>query len=421
MASMDSSNRAAPELRKDLEIIPTVFKGRDAFLVRDTLGLIEDPVILERDAAVIVGLLDGERSVEDIQGCLIRRRGGVFIGRDLIEKFLAELDGHYVLDTPRFRRARRKLIADYGRLEVRDAFLAGQSYPSEAIALEAYLHSMLARGKREPPEADPDTICALVAPHIEIETGKGVYARAYRSVQGLSPDTIILLGTGHNVEGGYYSLTDKDFVTPLGRVRTDRDTVAALRDAGGGAVADGDIAHRCEHSLEFQVIFLQHLFGTGFSLVPVLCGSFHRDLSRGRRPMDIPEVSGLLGVLRDMVSKGDSRTLCVAGVDFSHIGPKFGHREAAGALLPDARTCDQALIEAACGGDVMRFWAESKKVRDRTNVCGFSALAALLEIIGPARGVLLDYEFWQDEPARSAVSYAAILFKRQPKHRGGRR
>jgi hypothetical protein len=274
---------------------------------------------------------------------------------------------------------------------------------------------MLARGKREAPEANPNSICALVAPHIEIETGKGVYARAYRSVRGLSPETIILLGTGHNMEGGYFSLTDKDFVTPLGRVPTDRDTVAALRDAGGGAVADGDIAHRCEHSLEFQVIFLQHLFGYGFSLVPVLCGSFHRDLLRGRRPMDIPEVSGLLGVLRDMVSQGASRTLCIAGVDFSHIGPKFGHREAAGALLPDARTCDQALIEAACRGDVMGFWAESKKVRDRTNVCGFSALASLLEIIGPARGALLDYEFWQDEPARSAVSYAAILFKRQPK------
>jgi len=148
--------------------------------------------------------------------------------------------------------------------------------------------------------------------------------------------------------------------------------------------------------------------------VPVLCGSFHGDLSKGNRPTDIPGVSSLLSVLRDTAEEKASQTLCVAGVDFSHIGPKFGHRESAGALLPDARACDQALIGAACRGDVVGFWAESKRVRNRTNVCGFSALASLLEIIGPARGVLLDYEFWSDEPARSAVSYAAIVFERRP-------
>jgi len=223
--TMESPERAAPELRRDLDIIPTVFEGREVFLIKDALGLIEHPVILERDAADIAGLLDGTRSVEDLQACLVRRRGGLLVGRELIEKFLAELDRHYVLNTPRFRRARRKLTADYGRLEVREAFFAGQSYPAETAALGAYLDAVLAGGTKKAPGIDPRTICALVAPHIELEAGKGVYAQAYRSIQRLSPDRIILLGTGHNIEGGNYSLTNKDFVTPLGRVRTDKDTV----------------------------------------------------------------------------------------------------------------------------------------------------------------------------------------------------
>ena len=68
------------------------------------------------------------------------------------------------------------------------------------------------------------------------------------------------------------------------------------------------------------------------------------------------------------------------------------------------------LIEAACRGDVEAFWAESRRVGDKYNVCGFSALACLLEALPEVQGRLLGYEFSQEEPTQSAVSYAAIAF-----------
>jgi hypothetical protein len=60
---------------------------------------------------------------------------------------------------------------------------------------------------------------------------------------------------------------------------------------------------------------------------------------------------------------------------------------------------------------VKDFWEENRQVGDRYNVCGFSAIAILLEILGPSRGHLLKYDVWREEPTKSAVSFAAIAFE----------
>ena len=408
----------APRLREDLEIIPAMHGGEKAFLVRDRLGLIENSVLVRSEALFLLGLLDGRHGAEDIQAELIRRGGGVFVSRETIEKFIAELDANYVLDSARFRRARSKLIGEYARLAVRAPHFGGESYPREKPDLEAHLDVLLSASPSRRPECDPAAICGLAAPHIEIESGKLVYSKAYNALRGLSPDRVILLGTGHSLSDAFFSVTGKDFETPLGRVRTDGDAVARLRKEGGKAVCASDIAHRREHSLEFQLIFLQHLFGSGFSLVPVLCGSFAGLMSGASKPMDVAALAGFLGVLRGLASEGGLSVLCVAGIDFSHIGPKFGHRDEARALRAEASRHDAALIDAACRGDVEGLWRESKRVGDRFNVCGFSALACLLEILTPVEGIPLGHEFWYEEPTRSAVSFAAILFK-HPASRAG--
>jgi AmmeMemoRadiSam system protein B len=150
--------------------------------------------------------------------------------------------------------------------------------------------------------------------------------------------------------------------------------------------------------------------GASFTAVPILCGSFVRDLTRVSRPSEIPGVGAFLAALRSLWEEDPAGTLVVAGVDFSHIGPKFGHRERASSLLLEAKTHDHALIAALTAGDGTAFWEESRKVNDRYNVCGFSTFAALLDAFPGVRGRLLDYEFWAEEATRSAVSYAAIIF-----------
>jgi AmmeMemoRadiSam system protein B len=398
-----------PPIREDLEVVPTSYQGERALLVRDFLGLIRDPVILQGDALNIVRLIDGKRSVQDIQLELVRLRGGVLIDTAAVGRLIRELDGACLLQSDRFRSEKENVLGDYLRQEVRTSSHGGVSYPGQPEELRAFLDDIVGSPGAEEETTPRPELFGLVAPHIDLGVGKKVYGEAYRSIRPLRPGRILLLGTGHGLADAYFSLTEKDYETPLGRVKTDREAARMLKKAGGKAVSRYDIHHRSEHALEFQLVFLQHLFGASFTVVPILCGSFVRDLARVNRPSEIPGVGGLLAALRTLRDEDPDGTLVVAGVDFSHIGPKFGHREAASSLLLEARTHDQALIAALTAGDVLAFWGESRKVVDRYNVCGFSTLAALLDAFPGMRGRLLDYEFWREEATQSAVSYAAIV------------
>lgn len=399
-----------PRLRTDLEIIPTTYQGHQACIVRDFLGLIQKPLLLQGEILNLLSLADGKHTVQDIQILFIRGGGGVFVSAEQIVGRFAELDRIYLLESDHYREGKRLLTDSYARLKVRAAAHAGESYPGTKSVLVPFLDSILDLGGEAPGREDGGAVCALAAPHIDFRTGKNVYGQAYQAIRGLRPQKIILLGTGHSLEDGYFSLTTKDFATPLGRTPTDKASVEKLRRTGGKVVAPHDLAHRREHSLEFQVVFLQRLFGSDVPLVPVLCGSFAGKLAGVSRASEIPGVGDFLRALRTIVAEAGDRALVVAGIDFSHIGPKFGHHQRAASMLAEAKRHDQALIEACAAGDAEAFWAESKKVKDRYNVCGFSSLACLLEILPGARGTCLGYDFWQEDETQSAVSFAAIRF-----------
>lgn len=407
------SEEFIPRLRKDIELLPTSYQGTRAVLVRDSLGLIKKPIILQGETMEFLSLIDGEKNIRDFQLELIRRKGGVFVSSEEVEKVLLELDSAFLLDSERYRKERERIIAEYSLLEVRTAFNAGRSYPDDPEELRSYLDSFFCKETEDSPPIRDREIVALISPHIDLEAGKKVYAKAYQAIKNSAPRRIILLGTGHSLHESFLSLTEKDFETPLGRVKTDKDCVRKLKEAGDKVISPSDIAHRSEHSLEFQLIFLQSLFGSDFSLVPVLCGSFHKVLEQFSRPLEIQGMDNFLRALRLYVEENISDTLLVAGVDFSHIGPKFGHSQQALSMLIETKDHDKLLIDAICKGNVEDFWAESRRTRSRYNVCGFSAIACLLEIIVSARGHLLDYDFLQEEPTQSAVSFAAIAIERK--------
>ncbi len=400
---------SVPRIREDLEVVATSYQGQKALLVRDSLGLIREPVILQGDALNILGLIDGKRTIRDIQVELVRLKNGVLVDASSISRLIHELDKAFLLQSERYRSRKEMVLTDYLQQEVRKSSHGGVSYPGEREELRALLDDIVGNaesGDAGKPEIKP---LGIVAPHIDLGIGKKVYGAAYRSIRCLRPRRVLLLGTGHSLADAHFSLTEKDYETPLGRVTTDREAVRALKRAGGKTVSAYDIHHRSEHSLEFQLVFLQHLFGDSFTAVPVLCGSFVSELDRNSRPAEIPGVNGFLEALRTLWEEDPAGTLVVAGVDFSHIGMKFGHGERASSLLLEAKAHDRALIAALVEGDGATFWEESRKVGDRFNVCGFSTLAVLLDAFPGMKGRLLDYEFWREEATQSAVSYAAIV------------
>jgi len=398
-----------PSIRKDLDFFPLELEGQRLVMIRDHLGLVAQGKAVAPHLFQFMALLNGVNTTRDLQMELMRQRGGVLVGLDEVERLLARLDEAYLLDSPNFQRARQKLVATFKAQRTRTAALAGQSYPAEASALRKWLDEILAEGG-DPP-ALPGEILALAAPHIDPATGRAVYAQAYKRLARAAPNRVILLGTGHHLTEAWFSLTDKDFAIPLGLVRSDAALVAELRRAGGEAVAPDDFAHRAEHSLEFQLLFLQHLLPPdSFSIIPILCGFPGHMLPGCNRDIFRRNADDLLAKLRDLIRPDGPKTLVVAGVDLSHIGPKFGHDQPARFLEEKAKAHDQALLGHLCAGDPESFWEESLRAQHRYNVCGFSALACLGEILPPCQGKVLAYQM-QPEPATdSAVSFAALAF-----------
>ena len=381
-------------------------EGKQLVVIRDHLGLVQNGWAVAPALYQIMALLNGSRSVRDLQTELMKQGGGLQVDTDEINKILLHLDESFLLDSERFKSARDDIITRFTSEKVRPCSHCGQGYPNEPLDLGAWLDEIL--DGHEPASKPEGKIEALVGPHIDLRVGNNVYAQTYSMLKHSSPTRVILLGVGHEMAYDLFSLTDKDFETPLGLVKSDRKAIERLKEKGKGVFSENDFAHRNEHSIEFQLIFLQHILKQEIMIIPILCGSLLASLPEYRRDAYLEKAGPFLEALREEVMDPD--TLLLAGVDFSHIGPKFGHDRPAEYLESQSSTHDKKLLEYLSTQDKESFWAESHEVKDRFNVCGFSALACLLEVLPPCRGEILDYQVWHEEATKSAVSFAGAVF-----------
>ena len=179
-----------------------------------------------------------------------------------------------------------------------------------------------------PARRQPRLNCAVcLSPHIDFQRGGSVYTWAYRElIEKSNADTFVILGVAHQYCRRRFALTCKDFETPLGVVPTDRAYVDRIASLAGRDLFDDELSHRTEHSIEFQVVFLQYVLGghRDFSIVPILVGSFHDLMEKGVDPIADAEVSRFVQALRVAESASGKRVAYIGGIDLCHVGPEFG-------------------------------------------------------------------------------------------------
>ncbi|MBN1553036.1 AmmeMemoRadiSam system protein B [bacterium] len=406
-------NEPLPKIRTDIQIIPVQIKNETVYVIQDHLGLAPSGSALRHDTLKLLYLISQSSTFSDFQYQLTKLQGGEIVDEDIIDKIILDLDNLNLLETSNFHSGRKRIVRDYTELRVRDPVMAGKGYPEKSTE-SINLVNKIITGISKPQTQDflkDKQIKAIIAPHIDLTVGSQGYGFAYTCWPDKPPRRIILLGTGHAINNGFYSITDKDFITPMGLLKNDKDTVKRLRSAVSGALAPNDFAHRSEHSLEFQTLFIRHLIGESDTrIVPILCGSFMNLLSMVEKPSDYLQIAGFLAALSEIASESD--TMIVAGIDLSHIGPKFGHTQSASSLSHESKIHDGNLLEALKNGNVRDLWKESQRVADRYNVCGLSTMATLLEITNSLNleGQILHYEMWHEKATRSAVSFASAVF-----------
>ena len=395
--------------RRDVELFPIQQDKEQFIVIKDAIGLVEEGKALSLDLYWIMTLLDGTKSLRDIQMELMRNRGGVLVGMDELEEIIAQLDESFLLDTQRYRKAKKQIENDFFAGKVRPCSHCGSSYPREALELKTMLDGIIE--SQAVVSTAQGNLKALIAPHIDLSVGSDVYGSAYQQLKNTSPSRVIILGVGHRMTEGLFCLTEKDFQTPFGIVKNNRSAVKKLEQAGSQIISENDFVHKAEHSVEFQVIFLQHLLAKdSFAIIPILCGSLVGSLSEYSREAYREAALPFLSVLSELLREKDKETLIVAGVDFSHTGLRFGHNMPASYLEFQSKQHDKKLLNALSKGDPDGFWEESIGVKDKFNVCGFSAMACLLEILPPLAGKILNYQIWREDPTQSAVSFAAVAF-----------
>jgi AmmeMemoRadiSam system protein B len=175
-----------------------------------------------------------------------------------------------------------------------------------------------------------------------------------------------------------------------------------------------DYCHSFEHTIEFQVLFLQHVFGPNVRILPILCGQYAQSIYLGGAPEEDEGVQRFLDALHEMGEREGNRLFWVLGIDMAHIGARYGDRFAATAgagKMQEIEEQDRARIACINAGDVDRYWDLVQRNQDDLRWCGSSPLYTFLRAAPGARGELLRYEQWNIDP-RSVVSFAGMGFYR---------
>jgi hypothetical protein len=399
-----------PKLRP-VEAFPTEANGKRVLCLRDPTHYAEAVLFVPPAAVEILRHFDGKHSILDIQAAYVRCHGHLLF-REEVEELIATLDQHYFLEGARFTQHQERLEEQFRQAAVRPAFLAGRSYPPEGAELCQMLEQMLQhpQGPAGTPVKDP--IHALIAPHIDFMRGGVGYAWGYGGLdQRTDAELFVIFGTAHGGTSRPFAPCAKDFETPLGLVRTDRALVEELRRRCPAAIAVDDLAHRAEHSIEFQVIFLQHLLGAKrpFRILPILCGSFHEWVLTGKLPSDDPEMQRVLEALRELLSAQDEPFCLVAGADLAHVGPRFGDP---GSITPDVlrwiEEQDRRMLAPVAACDPDGFFRCVSREQDRRRICGLPPIYALLHLMRGRTGQLLHYG--QAPDPEGLVTFCTMAF-----------
>lgn len=387
------------------------------YCFKDPLGFSDKMIVLGPEALFVCTLLDGTHSLAAIKERFIQTYG-VSLSIEKIKEILMQLDTCLFLENDRFFKVKAKMISDFKAQKVRYAFHSGTAYESDPVTLKKHLDFLFLQNKvHEFPDSSVPSgrLCGLIAPHIDLHRGGACFVQSYRELARESKaDTFIILGIAHTAAEKAYVLTDKDFQTPLGTVSINKGIMDTLRKTCKHNFFTDEYIHKIEHSVEFQVLFLQYLYPEReISIVPVLCSMIQASHMKEVSPYNNNQVMEFIDTLKRIVAEYGEKVCVIAGVDLSHIGRRFGQDiSITPKIIKDLEKSDQIYLDVILRGDAEGFIKRIHSEDDKTNICGIPAIYTLLKIIELKGSRHLKYDQAIDNENHSIVSFAGAGFYR---------
>lgn len=389
--------------------MPSPVEDKPGLMIRDPFQFSDATLIIPPALIECLEFFDGQHSALDLRTELIRATGDLSAG-EIESNLSGALSDAGFLEDDNFRRRRAETEAAFAQAAVREPAHAGSGYPDDPDELRETLQSYMA-GER--PAQEPGRLLAIAAPHASPFGAVDAYRAAYGALTPSDAErTFVILGTSHYGQPDCLGLTRKPFATPYGETITDTKLVDELASQLGPAALMEDYCHAIEHSIEFQVLFLQHLFGPKIHIVPILCGTYLRSIYEGGLPEESENVQRIIGTLGEIAAREDRRLAWILGVDMAHMGRRYGDPIAAVAgrdEMAEVEQRDRVRIERVQVGDAQGFWELVQQNQDDLKWCGSAPIYTFLKAVPEARGNLLRYQQWNIDEA-SVVSFAGMSF-----------
>ena len=270
---------------------------------------------------------------------------------------------------------------------------AGQWFPADSDELAKMVDSYLAQAERKV-EAEP---IAIIVPHAGYIYCGQVAAYAYKQLEGVAYDVIVVIGDTHTGAGSspIAVYAKGAFETPLGLVPIDEGVAQAIVSADDRIAFDRPAFAR-EHPIENQLPFLQRVC-RDFKFVPIV---FREPTPENARLLSEALVKALAG----------KKALIVASTDLSHYPPYDD------AVRVDAKTL-QALVSLDPQALLRATEEPLKEGIPNLVTCMCSRGAVLTAImtakkLGANRATVLKYANSGDTPfgdRRQVVGYGAVM------------
>lgn len=401
------SSDLVPALRADVQVSVHREDNETFLVLHDVMGIAEGPIMVHADMVAILEACDGHTSWSELAETI----GVDPEASELLQlrAFIGELDRLGFFDTQHAAEREQRTLQEWDARPTRPAICAGSTYPSDPDELRAFLDDLLSDSHSPLPiPHSPPT--AFLIPHIDFRVSPQVYAPAFNALRRSESDLFVIIGTSHYWSDDRIILTDKDFETPLGTVRTDRELVQKLQTVltePPSPISETDLAHKPEHSIELHAVLLKHVMGEQpFTMLPILVTGFGGEHDLGGRD----EVRRIAAAIREVVAaSGRSATWLISG-DLAHIGQRFGDPMPAAVLLPSVREADADLLRLLEQGDVGGYHAAIEANDQAFRVCGHAPTVLALDALGPVQGTILAYDVWDDQETASAVTFATMAF-----------
>jgi len=385
---------------------PFVSEGREMVLLSDVEGVMEDSLVVSKDVLLLISLMDGTRSLRDIQAEYMRICGELLY-MERLEEIVVAMDQNCLLLNETYRSRLAHLKRNYENSPVRRPALAGKSYPANRMDLIMALDEMF---KNAPTTIPRGEIRAILAPHIDYSRGINVYRQVYPYLKHTDKPLIVLFGTCHGPTDKIWNISLKGFETPLDIAPMTQDLAKLVEQ---NSVLQDHIVewpHRKEHSIELQIPLIQFNLPHDFEILPVLTGSMHEYIE-GTRDIHDNTLTELTDSLLDVLNAYGKPYVVIAGADLAHIGSQFGDTFPLDSYtLIRSKAKDEEILACVREIDPQSFVNKIKNEGDARRICGLTPIYFLLRLVQGCVAEIVSYDQWTD--GKSSVSFAGAVFYR---------